>query len=324
MTSENTTMGKRIMTLRKAAGMTQEQLAEKLGISPQAVSKWENDISCPDISTVPIIASIFNVSCDELLGIAKPVPTTASEKTPSNKNPRSSRGNMGIGILFVVLGVAFLLSYSSQLPFSMWDILWPAALMGLGIAATIKNRSLFTLGAACIGLFYLLKNLGTEMPFDINWSTAWPVMFILLGLDVLLQNLFPSVFRRDVTVSLSAGFTPDGISKYQLINGFIYAETAFRQEHYEESGEISGGDLKTIFGHCTMDLSHCTFPANAELSAEVSFGRLCLQLPPSVHVISKAESAFGSINITGSSDATSIMLILRGKVSFGSLEITCQ
>lgn len=58
MTSENITLGKRIMQLRKASGMTQEQLAEKLGVSPQAVSKWENDVSCPDISTIPLLSLI--------------------------------------------------------------------------------------------------------------------------------------------------------------------------------------------------------------------------------------------------------------------------
>ena len=42
-TNNTDTLGKRIMALRKAAGMTQEQVAERLGVSPQAVSKWEND-----------------------------------------------------------------------------------------------------------------------------------------------------------------------------------------------------------------------------------------------------------------------------------------
>lgn len=68
-TNNTDTLGKRIMALRKAAGMTQEQVAERLGVSPQAVSKWENDVSCPDVTMIPRIAQLFNVSTDELLGL---------------------------------------------------------------------------------------------------------------------------------------------------------------------------------------------------------------------------------------------------------------
>ena len=61
------TLGKRISDLRKQKGLKQDELAEKLGISPQAVSKWENDLTCPDISLLPELAKILGVSIDELL-----------------------------------------------------------------------------------------------------------------------------------------------------------------------------------------------------------------------------------------------------------------
>lgn len=61
------TLGKRIAALRKEKGMTQEELAEKLGVSPQAISKWENGQSCPDISLLPRLAVIFGVTTDLLL-----------------------------------------------------------------------------------------------------------------------------------------------------------------------------------------------------------------------------------------------------------------
>lgn len=60
-------LGKRISDLRKQHGLTQDQLAEKMGVSPQAVSKWENDISCPDIMMLPQLSEYFSVSIDELL-----------------------------------------------------------------------------------------------------------------------------------------------------------------------------------------------------------------------------------------------------------------
>ena len=64
----NESIGSIIMRLRKEHGMTQDQLANALGITFQAVSKWENGVSSPDISTLPLLADLFGVSVDQLLG----------------------------------------------------------------------------------------------------------------------------------------------------------------------------------------------------------------------------------------------------------------
>lgn len=61
------TLGMKIYEKRKEKGFTQEALAEKLGVSPQAVSKWENDATCPDIALLPKLAKLFGISVDELL-----------------------------------------------------------------------------------------------------------------------------------------------------------------------------------------------------------------------------------------------------------------
>ncbi len=61
------TIGSRIAQKRKALGLTQEDLAGKLGVSAQAVSKWENDQSCPDISLLPQLAKTLNCTTDALL-----------------------------------------------------------------------------------------------------------------------------------------------------------------------------------------------------------------------------------------------------------------
>ena len=57
-----------LLRLRKARGLTQEQLAGQLGVSPQSVSKWENCQSYPDIELLPHLAEVFSVSIDALLG----------------------------------------------------------------------------------------------------------------------------------------------------------------------------------------------------------------------------------------------------------------
>lgn len=65
---ERATLGQFIAALRKDAGMTQKQLAEILNVSDKTISHWERDESSPDLSMIPIIAQVFGVTCDELLG----------------------------------------------------------------------------------------------------------------------------------------------------------------------------------------------------------------------------------------------------------------
>ena len=67
MTTSSETLGRRIARLRLAKTATQERLANELNVSPQAVSKWENDINYPDISLLPDLARFLGVSVDELL-----------------------------------------------------------------------------------------------------------------------------------------------------------------------------------------------------------------------------------------------------------------
>ena len=62
-------LGKKIRQLRFKAGLTQEQLAEKLGIGPQSVSKWENAAAMPDITLLPVLAETFGVSIDDLFDL---------------------------------------------------------------------------------------------------------------------------------------------------------------------------------------------------------------------------------------------------------------
>lgn len=93
--NETITLGARICALRKAQCMTQEQLAEQLGVTFQAVSKWENDIACPDVLLLPRIAEIFDVSIDELFGRAAPaVPAPQPEPFYMDGLPWPDDGNL--------------------------------------------------------------------------------------------------------------------------------------------------------------------------------------------------------------------------------------
>jgi len=83
---ENMSMGRRIAALRKENGYTQEQLAAKLGISNQAVSKWEGDLNYPDILLLPTIADLFGISIDELFG-REPIRAAQAEEENGDTKP---------------------------------------------------------------------------------------------------------------------------------------------------------------------------------------------------------------------------------------------
>ena len=82
MTTSSETLGRRIARLRLAKTATQERLAKELNVSPQAVSKWENDINYPDISLLPDLARFLGVSVDELLSGA----SASAQETAAQEN----------------------------------------------------------------------------------------------------------------------------------------------------------------------------------------------------------------------------------------------
>lgn len=79
-------LGKKLAALRREHGFTQDTVAERLGVSPQAVSKWENDSSCPDVMLLPQIAKLYGTTIDTLLN-DKPEPVASIVPIEQRKNP---------------------------------------------------------------------------------------------------------------------------------------------------------------------------------------------------------------------------------------------
>ncbi len=85
---EKKTMGAFLAALRKANGMTQKDLADKLNVSDKTVSRWECDDGAPDLSLIPVIAEIFNITCDELLRGERKSPEERGDMTPKGEKQR--------------------------------------------------------------------------------------------------------------------------------------------------------------------------------------------------------------------------------------------
>ena len=83
---ERKTIGGFIAALRKANGMTQKDLAEKLNVSDKTISRWERDDGTPDLAIIPVIAEIFNVTCDELIRGKRKSPVERAETAEASES----------------------------------------------------------------------------------------------------------------------------------------------------------------------------------------------------------------------------------------------
>ena len=96
-------IGETIASLRKNKGMTQNELAEKMNVTDKAVSKWERDLSCPDINTISKLADILDVSVEELLKAKKKENSNTKMKDLINLIFKAVALAMGIAV--VVLNI---------------------------------------------------------------------------------------------------------------------------------------------------------------------------------------------------------------------------
>lgn len=115
------TLGEKIQQLRKAAGISQEQLAEQLDVSRQSISKWELNDSAPEISKIIMLSELFSISTDELLKDSNPQDintsdgkgNTATLEDIIKMNAANKQTNLGfktivVGLIMLVLEFMFL------------------------------------------------------------------------------------------------------------------------------------------------------------------------------------------------------------------------
>ena len=115
------TLGMMIAELRKEKGMTQLELAEKMGVTDKAVSKWERDLSCPDINSLPNLAEILGVTVDELMQIKR-------EAEKPKQSPKEI-AQLIFKVVPLAMGVAVVvLSIMEELPIQSGFIM-----LGIGI-----------------------------------------------------------------------------------------------------------------------------------------------------------------------------------------------
>lgn len=122
-------IGVLIARLRKEKGMTQQELAQQLGITDKAVSKWERCLSCPDISILPQVAEILGVTVDDLLSTPKSAPRSCWKEF--------DRSDIKEMISLVCRCVSLALSVGGLVIFSMGKLAVSDLCVMLGVAVAL-------------------------------------------------------------------------------------------------------------------------------------------------------------------------------------------
>ena len=332
------TLGKRISYNRRKNGLTQEQLAEKLGVTAQAVSKWENNQSCPDITTLPKLAEIFHITTDAILGIEDPQPVYEAEiVTESVKEAESDglhiskdgfefkldnntrSGSIGIAVLVLAVGGLTLLSELLHWDVSFWSILWPASLLVFGLFGIMPKFSFFRLGCLVFGGYFLLDNLKL-LPFDLGWGLVLTMCLLLFGVSLLVDAL-----KKPKKPSFS--FSKNGTlpqKKCCTDNGVLDYNASFGEDNCCVSiDRLNSGSISTSFGDYTLVLTEVEEIAQpCNLKVDCSFGNLTLCIPSRYQVRTQNSTSFAGIDICGDPDPTPAGYIsLDADVSFGQLTI---
>jgi len=316
------TMGKRISALRKAAGLTQEQLAEKLGVTPQAVSKWENDQSCPDISILPRLAEILGVSCDYLLGNETTDTVTDSESKDGLKktiNIQIQRSKIVFPLAVLVFGAELLIKILLKLDISVWTLLWTDLVTFIGIGMMLSRISPFSIGVSALGIYFSLHAFGV-LTFSAPWEIILAIFIVLWGVGMLIDDFTGKKHHHSRTYADGTG------ERFQqsVEDGLFDTKCSFcSKDAFVYADQLRGGNVALSFGELTLDLTKCVNIApDAVVEAQASFGDLTIILPKNVVVVPVKSTSFGDCEIKGSpSPDADQQLTIRATVSFGNIDI---
>ena len=331
------TLGKRIAENRKRLGMTQDALAEKLGVTAQAVSKWENDLSCPDITTLPKLADIFGITTDDLLGRASAPAHQAEvvdEEADENGGIHIQKGNwefkwdssrkdaLTFALLVVLVGAALAVARIFNSDAGFWDILWPSTLLVFGLRSLLRRFRFMGLGCALLGGFFLVQNLKIWQ-LSIGSELVFPIIIVLIGLSLLVDALRKPK-KPHFTIRKNGDIHGKTVDEFSADDGVFECSLSFGEcTRCIELPRLLEGSAEVSFGELTVDLSGCgEIVDGCEIEATCSFGQLNLLVPSRYRVKTDSHTAFGSIDIQGQPDSTPVAtILLDGSANFGELSI---
>lgn len=240
---ERKSIGSFIAALRRANGLTQQELADKLNVSNKAVSRWERDETLPDLTLIPAIAEIFGVTCDEILrGERKALPETAAvggtdpedietdaraEARAAQKSERRAAAivDRALSRFKTSAVISFALALVGVLAMFLVGMFYQGGITVIGLVVML----IFDVAAVTvtvISMMRLREACGDELTYcsaevtlrcertKVNWSFA---VFAAVALSVWFLIVVPSM-SISVTTKVSTSFesfavsTEDGVS----------------------------------------------------------------------------------------------------------------
>ena len=344
------TLGKRIVAHRKRLGLTQDQLAEKMGVTAQAVSKWENDQSCPDISALPQLADLFDITVDALLGrenTEEPKAEEPAQEEPENapvfeasvvnedeekekphfemsfsSGKKSRLGYIGLAVWVIAVGGLYLANLLCSWGLSFWELLWPTSLISLGLFHLLPKFSFLSLGCLLVG-GYAMASYFLPLPEDLDSRVIWAVLIVLLGISLLADALRKKKRSRHFIPEHIKGDGKFSKSLDMEETSFDYDVSFGTDRAYIDLPLMQKGDIDASFGDFTVDLRGVErVTEGCRLDVDASFGELTLLVPRRFKVDLKQDTSLAGISVNGHPfEPPTGTIYIEADVSFGSLVI---
>lgn len=236
-----TTMGEFLAILRKSKGMTQQDAADRLGVSNKTVSSWETGASSPDISLLPAIAELYGVTCDELLRGERISPAEPPQATEQKREKALAhllaryKNNVSIAAM-VSYGLAVLAALLTLiLAFAAFQ-----SRLGFFIGLSLLAASLFVTLLACRRAAFLVS----QDDFEAEATERFFLYLfrirgrVCIACAAAFGFIFPHVFipaHGGMKIGYAFLFGAIGAATAFLIAGFIYLLVKTKSERFPEN-----------------------------------------------------------------------------------------
>ncbi len=306
------TLGEKIKEARKQAGISQEQLAEKMGISRSAVAKWEVNNGMPDIENLKLLANLLGVTIDYLVDENEDFEKIAEKEEPREGGNKIKKiKSIMWGIALISVGIVFALNALNIADFDMFfDGWWTLfIIVPCAVDLFVEREKTGNIIGLIIGVFLLLC-CREILSFSMLWKMLIPAIIVIVGLKMILSGLLGNKADEIIAnIKASGGETKVGTA-------------IFSGQDMNYDGEVfEGAELSAIFGGVECNLKNAIIEKDCAIKIEAIFGGIDIFVPDNVNVSVKSNCIFGGISNKTPTRKNVPTLYITGTCVFGGVDI---